>query len=96
MSWSFHFVGTALDAEAAIRAERDKITNKHARAEFDGAVPDIIALLEQEYSESPLSARVLDAPIISIRANGGAFWKNGRIKSTLCHFRIKCSPGTHV
>jgi hypothetical protein len=97
MSWSFHFIGKAVDVNRAIHAERQKYSEGTlSRRELDEAAPHIVALLEQNQSEAATSGQAPDEFLISVRASGSASWKDGQKTSGSCNVEIKRPDGQHV
>jgi hypothetical protein len=96
MSWSFHFVGKAIDVNAAIHAEGKKDTNANTQKEINSAIPHIIALLEMNQSEAASSGEGPDEFLVSVRANGSAWWEGDTRKSSSCYVEIKRLEGTNV
>jgi hypothetical protein len=97
MSWSFHFIGRAVDVNAAIHSQSNRLKNdKQSSEEFEAAKPHIIALLELNQSEAATSGTGPDAFIISVRANGSAWKENGKVKQSSVNIEIKRPDGTPV
>ena len=85
MSWSFNAIGRP-DAIAAALAQESNILRGHCKAEFDAALPHMLALLAQNYA---VPGSGYNQPLVEFTASGSGYVKDGVDAQRECMVQIK-------
>ena len=84
MCWSINFIGKPENIVTAIQEQSKRLEGSDAsKAEYDEAMPNIIALVKQNFSPKE------GYPILEISASGSAYDIAGTKKYSYCNVSIK-------
>lgn len=87
MSWSVYFMGTPTKVAAALTAQSETM-NGQSKAEYDDALPHLVALVQQNFGN--------DGEIVKIAANGRGLSTNGEQTQRHCSVTIESVYGVLV
>lgn len=80
MSWSISVVGRPDAIVSALKNESDRLTAA-SKAEFDEALPHLVALLRQNYNKN-------GDPVLELTANGHGVIKTGTGEREYCSCNV--------
>lgn len=82
MSWSVNLIGTPDKIAAALDEYSGNLTD-FSKEEFDGALPSLKQLLEQNKSDQP------GRPVLLLSAHGHGHKYNGQVQYQTCSVKLE-------